>query len=102
MKTKIHIAFLAAIIGPLAFWSICFAASEFSGPQPVGNSYKNAKTPDSMLAWYDSDHREWLRIQGNDAAATQSEQWNPHVVSIESTREPQVAKTLTGWIIVFK
>lgn len=78
------------------------SAAEFTGPQPVHPNYKQAKTEYSMMAWFDSDAREWLRVQGDASATTLSTQWGPHSVTIETTREPQVAKTLTGWIIVFK
>ncbi len=111
MKSKILrliaplFAGLAGLGGVLAFsaliWSHAHAA-DFTGPQQFRPNFKQARTEYSMVTWNDSDNREWLRVQGNSEAATVSEQWGPKSVSIESTKEPVVAKTLTGWIIVFK
>lgn len=112
MKTKI----LSVIIPPLIGFAICVAsapyvarfissnaeAAEFTGPQALPPNYKQAKTEHSVVAWFDADNREWLRVQGNASATTLTEQWGPKHVTIEVTREPMVAKTLTGWIIVFK
>jgi hypothetical protein len=77
-------------------------AADYTGPREVRTNYKQAKTDYNLIAFYDSNEREWLRVQGNDKAATIATQWGPQYVSIETTREPQIAQTPTGWIIVFK
>lgn len=77
-------------------------AAEFTGPREVAPNYKLAKTTSSAMVWEDAAGREWLRVQGNAKAVTVSEQWGPKGVSIETTREPLVARTDTGWIIAFK
>ena len=107
MKTKIM-----SVVIPLVVWiligvvcippTVRMLAAEYTGPQPVHPNFKQAKADVSVFVWYDTDAREWLRISGNPEAATLSQQWGPGAVSIESTLQPKVAQTSTGWIIIFR
>lgn len=93
-----------------AFLAVCalvivpfIRASDFSGPEKMG--VPNVHQPRSdwnFLVWYQGAGREWLRISGDAAAKDLSEQWSPRAVTIESTREPVVAQTPSGWQIQFK
>lgn len=78
-------------------------ASDFSGPEKLG--LPNVHQPRSdwnFIVWNQDAGREWLRIAGDSMAKDLSEQWRPDAVTIETTREPILSRTSTGWKISFK
>ncbi len=78
-------------------------ASDFSGPErlPLPNVHQ-PRSDWNFLVWNQGAGREWLRISGDSTAKDLSEQWRPQAVTIETTREPVVVKTESGWQIQFK
>ncbi len=87
----------------LSIIAVCASASDFSGPNKL--SLPNTHQPRSdwnFLVWYQGAGREWLRLSGDSSARDLEAQWRPDVVLIETTHEPVVVKTVTGWQIQFK